>query len=197
MLLPKANTSSSTPNPILLSLPKYAQISLWKFSHLSFTHQFSPLYWIFSTNIKHAVISPHLKTNKTDKNWNLHSSSHLQFKLPPHFCALIEKLSTACSHSSAPILSWVCFNEAHYSLLHWNCSCHGHQWSSCCEVQWSIPAPHLLALTAFNSWCCPPPWSFGFQSTMHSWFFFFLTNCFFFVFFAYPSSSPQTKSHSY
>lgn len=40
---------------------------------------------------------PHLKTNKTDKNWNLHSSSYLQFKLAPHFCALIEKLSTALS----------------------------------------------------------------------------------------------------
>ena len=67
MLLPKANTSSSTPNPILLSLPKYAQISLLKFSHLSFTHQFPPFYWIFSTNIKHAVISPSLKQTQQTK----------------------------------------------------------------------------------------------------------------------------------
>ena len=40
---------------------------------------------------------PQLKTNTTDKNWNLHFSSYLQFKLPLHFCALIEKLSIALS----------------------------------------------------------------------------------------------------
>lgn len=100
----------------------------------------------------------------------------------------------SCSNSSTPILSWVFFNEVHYSLLHWNCSCHGHQWSSCCQVQWSIPASHLLGLTAFNTVDVAHLLGASASRTpcIHD-FFFFLTNCFFFVFFAYSSSSRQTQ----
>lgn len=65
VILPgKSSTISSTSDLILSPFLKYEQVFLLQFSHLSFSHQFFPFYWITSINIEHAIISPILKQTK-------------------------------------------------------------------------------------------------------------------------------------